>query len=141
MRFLPRVHQMPGRVVTGAFILASGLDKAKADKDTAAMLHAMASGAYPFLKDLDPEDFTRKLSRAEIALGAALLLPVVPSFVAGAALAAFSGGLFGLYLRTPGMHEEGSLKPTEQGIALAKDVWMLGIATSLVAEELRRERR
>jgi hypothetical protein len=40
---------------------------------------------------------------------------VVPSLVAGAALTAFSGALLGLYLRTPGMHEEGSLLPTPQG--------------------------
>jgi len=33
---------------------------------------------------------------SEITLGSVLLLPVVPSVVAGAGLAAFSGGLLGL---------------------------------------------
>lgn len=37
----------------------------------------------------------------------ALLLTVVPTAVAGAGLAAFSAGLLGLYLRTPGMRQEG----------------------------------
>jgi hypothetical protein len=34
------------------------------------------------------------------------------------------------------MRREGSLRPTEQGIPLAKDVWLLGIGAGLVAEEL-----
>jgi hypothetical protein len=39
-----------------------------------------------------PVDFTRLLAVGEITLGAALLLPIVPAAVAGAGLAAFSGG-------------------------------------------------
>ncbi|WP_067485235.1 hypothetical protein [Actinomadura hibisca] len=139
MRLLARPHQLPARLATGAFILNSGLGKAKADKDTAAGIHGMASGTYPFLKGQDPERFTALLSKAEIGIGAALLLPFVPSALAGAALTGFAGGLLGLYLRTPGMRQPGSLKPTEQGIAIAKDVWMLGIGLSLVAEELGRK--
>ena len=72
----------------------------------------------------------------EITLGAALLLPVVPAAVAGAGLAAFSGGLLGLYARTPGMRKEGTPFPTQQGIALAKDAWMLGIGLGLVIDDL-----
>lgn len=96
----------------------------------------MASGTYPFLKDMDPEEFTRLLSKSEIALGAALLTPVVPSLLAGAALTAFAGGLIGLYLKTPGLREEGSLRPSQQGLAIVKDIWLLGIGTGLVIEEL-----
>jgi hypothetical protein len=73
---------------------------------------------------------------SEIALGSGLLLPVVPAAVAGAGLAAFSGGLHGLYARTPGMHQENSPRPTQQGTALAKDVWMMGIALGLVIDDL-----
>ncbi|GAA3443963.1 hypothetical protein [Planomonospora venezuelensis] len=138
MRLLARPHQLPARLAAGALILNSGLTKSAADKETAAQLHGMASGAYPFLKDMDPEDFVKLLSKAEIAVGAALLIPAVPSVLAGAALTAFAGGLLGLYLRTPGMREEGSLRPTHQGMAIAKDVWLLGIGAGLVAEELRR---
>ena len=134
MRLLARPHQLPGRIAVGAFILNSGLRKAKADKETAVQLHGMAARTYPFLAGQDPEQFTATLSKAEIALGTALLLPFVPSLLAGAALSAFSGGLLGLYVRTPGMHE--NLRPTQQGTALAKDVWMLGIGLTLLAEEL-----
>ena len=73
---------------------------------------------------------------SEITLGAALLLPVVPAAVAGAGLAAFSGGLLGLYARTPGMRKEGSPFPTQQGTPLAKDVWMMGIGLGLVIDDL-----
>jgi len=136
MRILARPHQLPARIATAVFILNSGLSKRPADRETAIGIHGMASGTYPFLKDMDPEKFTRLLSRGEIALGVALLIPVVPSLLAGAALTAFAGGLLGLYLKTPGLREEGSLRPTQQGLTMAKDVWLLGIGTSLVIEEL-----
>lgn len=136
MRFLARKHQLPVRLAAGAFILNSGLSKRNADKDTAAGLHGMASGTYPFLKDQDPEEFTKTLSTAEITIGTMLLIPLVPSVVAGAALTAFAGGLVGLYLKTPGMRQEGSLRPTQQGLALAKDSWLLGIGLALLTEEL-----
>jgi hypothetical protein len=56
--------------------------------------------------------------------------------VAGAALTAFSGGLIGLYLRTPGMRREGSLRPTQPGVPLAKDAWLVGIGLGLMADGL-----
>jgi hypothetical protein len=56
--------------------------------------------------------------------------------VAGAGLTAFSGGLLGLYARTPGMRKEGTPLPSPEGIALAKDVWMAGIGLGLVLDEL-----
>ena len=139
MRILARPHQLPARLAAGAFFLSSGLAKRNADDETAGSLHGMAAGAYPFLADQDPKEFTHRLSTAEIALGTALLVPVVPSLLAGAGLTAFAGGLVGLYLRTPGMRQEGDLRPTQQGTALAKDVWLLGIGLGLVLEELLRD--
>ncbi|RVX43444.1 hypothetical protein EDD27_6126 [Nonomuraea polychroma] len=109
-------------------------DKTSAADDAAAGLHGMATGTYPFLGRMDPADFTRLLSRAEIALGTALLLPFVPSLPAGAALTGFAGGLLGLYLKTPGMRREGSLRPSE--LAISKDIWLPGIGLGLVLEEL-----
>ncbi|MQY08211.1 hypothetical protein [Actinomadura macrotermitis] len=141
MRFPVRAHQMPARIAAGLFILNSGMTKSKADKQTAEGLHGMAGGTYPFLKSQDPERFTALLAKAEMALGAALLLPMVPSLAAGAALTAFGGGLIGMYLKTPGMHEEGSVRPTQQGLAVAKDIWLVGIGLSLVTEELGRRKR
>ncbi|HEX2315802.1 MAG TPA: hypothetical protein VHJ17_18805 [Thermomonospora sp.] len=138
MRIVTRTHQLPVRLATGAFILNSGLGKRNPDQEAAAGVHGMAAGTYPFLKGMDPVAFTRMVSKAEIALGAALLLPVVPTVVAGAALTAFSAGLLGLYLRTPGLRRERSLRPTPQGIPIAKDVWLLGIGAGLLVEEMTR---
>jgi hypothetical protein len=67
------------------------------------------------LGKLDAQTFTRLLGAGEIALGASLLLPIVPTALAGLGLAGFSTGLLGLYLRIPGMRQDGSLRPTAQG--------------------------
>lgn len=134
-----KARHLPPRLATGAFILSSGLGKRHADEATAAGVHGMAAGTYPFLGSLQPQTFTRMLSTGEIALGAALLVPVVPSALAGLGLMAFSGGLVGLYLRTPGMREPGSLRPTQQGVGIAKDVWMLAIGASFVVDAMTRD--
>ncbi len=134
MQFKTMARQAPGRLVAGGFILNSGLGKWDADEETAARLHGMAVGTYPFLARMKPKDFARLLAASEMALGSALLLPVIPAGLAGAGLTAFSAGLLGLYARTPGMRKEGSPFPTQQGTALAKDVWMLGIGLGLVVD-------
>jgi hypothetical protein len=134
--FSIRARHLPPRIAAGAFILNSGIGKLSADDEAAASLHAFAAGAYPFLNQLKPKDFVRALAVSEIALGAALLIPVFPAALAGAGLTAFSGGLLGLYARTPGMRKEGSLLPTQQGTALAKDVWMAGIGVGLLVDGL-----
>ncbi|HEX3749434.1 MAG TPA: hypothetical protein VHW06_02635 [Streptosporangiaceae bacterium] len=136
MRLPTKWRHLPQRVATGAFILNSGIGKWSADEETAKQLHGFATGTYPFLAKLKPEDFVKLLAGTEIALGAALLLPFVPTLVAGAGLTAFSGGLLGLYVRTPGMRKEGTPLPTQQGIPLAKDIWMAGIGLGLVIDEL-----
>ncbi len=136
MRLPLALRHVAPRLATGAFLLNSGLAKRGADEQTAAMLHGMAKNTYPFLGKMEPTAFARLLSTGEMALGTALLLPVVPTALAGVGLTAFSAGLVGLYLRTPGMREEGSLRPTQDGTALAKDVWMLGIGIGFVVDAL-----
>ncbi|MBF8170092.1 hypothetical protein ACFUMJ_13885 [Streptomyces olivaceus] len=141
MRLPVELRHVAPRLATGAFILNSGLAKRGADEQTAAMMHGMAKSTYPFLGKVEPGKFVRLLSAGEIALGAALLLPVVPTALAGAGLTAFSAGLLGLYLRTPGMREEGGLRPTQEGTALAKDTWMLGIGIGFVVDGIQRRCR
>lgn len=126
------LSEIAPRISAGAFILNSGLGKRGADEQAAAGLHGFAAGTYPFLKNLQPRQFASLLSTSEIVIGAALLTPVVPTAVAGLALTVFSGGLLGLYLRTPGMRKPGSLAPTEQGLPIAKDSWLLGIGIGLL---------
>ncbi|MGC9501763.1 hypothetical protein [Streptomyces sp. WG7] len=141
MRLPVEPRHLPPRLAIGAFILNSGLAKRGADEQTAAMLHGMAKNTYPFLDKVQPTTFVRLLSAGEMALGAALLLPVVPTAVAGIGLTAFSAGLVGMYLRTPGMREEGSLRPTQDGTALAKDTWLLGVGVGFVVDGVTRESR
>ncbi|MFF5336454.1 hypothetical protein [Streptomyces sp. NPDC013181] len=124
---LPEPRDYPPRLATGAFILNSGLGKLKADEATAQGLHGMATTAYPFLGKLEATRFTRLLAWSEIAVGSTLLAPFVPTRLAGLVLTGFSGGLLGLYLRVPGMREPGSLRPSQDGVPLAKDAWMFGI--------------
>jgi len=135
------LSEIPARRPAGAVIPHRGLGKRGADEPTAAGVHGFASGTYPFLKDVPPQQFVKVLSTAEIVVGAALLTPFVPTLVAGAALTAFSGGLLGLYLRTPGMRKEGSLAPTPEGLALAKDSWLVGIGLSMMLRGLTARRQ
>ena len=136
MRLAVKARHLPQRIAAGAFIVNAGVGKWSADEETAARVHGFAVGTYPFLNKLKPKDFVRLLALTEITVGSALLVPIVPSAVAGAGLAAFSGGLLGLYAKTPGMRKERSPFPTQQGTPLAKDVWMMGIGLGLVIDDL-----
>jgi hypothetical protein len=129
-----RVTHIPLRLSTGAFILNAGWGKRHLDKGSAAGLQAMAARVIPPVNRIDAEKFGKMLSYAEMTLGAALLTPFLPSRLAGIGLGIFSGSLFTMYLRTPGMTLEDGLRPSPQGTALAKDIWMLGIAAALVLD-------
>jgi hypothetical protein len=131
-----KLAHLPLRVATGAYILNSGPSKQNLEGQAAEGVHAMAVDAIPPFKKLPPERFARILSTGEIALGAALLVPFVPSALVGAALAGFSAGLVQLYLKTPGMRQPGSIRPTQQGLGLAKDVWLLGAGMTLLLDGL-----
>jgi uncharacterized membrane protein YphA (DoxX/SURF4 family) len=135
MRLL-RAREIPARLATGAYILHSGLEKWNGDEERAQALHGFAAGAFPFLKDVPPTQFLRMLAAGEIAVGSALLVPFVPAALAGAALTGFSGALLALYARTPTLRKPGSIWPSQAGTAVSKDVWMLGIGLSLVADGL-----
>jgi hypothetical protein len=127
----------PLRLAIGAFILNTGLSKRDLPVEAAAGLQGMAANGFPVVKKVSPATFGQAISTGEIALGAALLAPFVPATVAGAGLAAFGGGLIRMYLKTPGMTQEGSrVRPSEQGIGIAKDVWLLGAGLSLLISGL-----
>jgi uncharacterized membrane protein YphA (DoxX/SURF4 family) len=135
MRLPLAARDVPGRLVTGAYILHAGIGKWNGTPETAAGIHGVAAAAFPFLKDVPPEKFLRMVAAAEIATGAALLLPAVPSKLAGFALTGFSSALLTMYWRTPAMHKPGSIWPTRAGTAVSKDVWMLGIGVGLLASD------
>ena len=107
------LRDIPQRVSTGAFILHSGLEKRRADEERAAAIHAMAVNAFPFLADVSPTTFVKGLALAEIGVAAAMLA---------------------LYMRTPGLHQPGSVWRSHEGIGVSKDVWMLGIGLGMATE-------
>lgn len=129
-----RWSHLPLRAATGAFILNSGIGKLGLDEEQAAGLQGMAANASPLARALPPSVFGKVLAGVEITLGAALLTPFVPPAVVGAGLTAFGGGVLTMYARTPGMHGEGSPRPTQDGTALAKDVWLFGVGLSLLMD-------
>ncbi len=127
-----RIRAIPPRLATGAFILHSGMEKLRATPERATALHGMASGAYPALQGIPPARFVKMLAIGEIVVGATLLLPLVGDRLAGVALTAFSGALGLLYWRTPALRRPGSIWPTDAGLPISKDVWMLGIGLGLL---------
>jgi hypothetical protein len=132
-----KLWHVPVRLATGAIIVDQGLQKLGADEDTAKWLHGQAVHAFPQFADMDPKDFVQLLSAGEIALGAALLgIGFVPSGLAGLGLSAFAGSLTRLYLTAPGTRREGTVAPSQQGVGLAKDSWMLAIGVALVLDSV-----
>jgi uncharacterized membrane protein YphA (DoxX/SURF4 family) len=134
-------RRMPVRVATGVWILHSGIEKWFGDEDQAKFHHAMTVNAFPFVKKVPPRRFLRILAACEIATGTVMLAPFISPARAGTALTAFSTGLLTLYFRSPKLHKPGSVWPTFEGIAFSKDVWMLGIGLSLVADAVTEARR
>jgi len=133
-----KAWHIPVRLATGLFILNEGLTKQKElDAERAELLHGTAAQAFPQVEDMEAEQFAKLLSTAEVSLGTALVaVPVVPPLLAGLGLIAFSGGLNRLYLKLPGVRREGSVRPTQQGVPLAKDVWMTAIGAALVLDSI-----
>ncbi len=135
-----KARDLPGRIATGAYILHAGLEKWDGDEERAKRLHGMAAGAFPILENIPPKAFLRLVSASEIATGVALLTPFVTNAAAGAALTGFSGGLVAMYWRTEALHRPGSIWPSPAGIAISKDVWMLGIGVGLLVDSLTSRR-
>jgi hypothetical protein len=131
-----KLWHLPLRAAAGALILHSGLIKRNPDPQTAGGIHGMASTAYPVLADQDPQRFTSALSTGEVALGGALLAPFVPTKALAAPLTGFAAGLMGIYAKVPGLRQENSVRPTQDGTGIAKDVWLLAIGLSFVLDGL-----
>ncbi|MGZ6314308.1 MAG: hypothetical protein ACXWNI_01615 [Candidatus Limnocylindrales bacterium] len=138
MRLRFAARDIPVRLVTGAYIAHSGLEKWRGSAAQAEGLHGMAANAFPVLRPLPPRRFLRILAAGELVTGTLLLAPTIPSRVAGTALTVLSGGLVAMYARTPTMREPGSIWPSRTGIAVSKDVWMLGIGLGLLVSGARR---
>ncbi|MCI4010864.1 hypothetical protein [Brevibacterium sp. ZH18] len=120
------------RAVPGAFILNSGIGKLGLDEESAAGLQQMAANGVPFVEEMTPAQFGKFLSYGEIAVGAALLLPFVPTRIAGAALTTFASGLVANYFAIDSMTKDDGIRPSEDGTAVAKDTWLAAIGLALM---------
>lgn len=129
-----RLREVPTRLVTGAYILHSGISKMKAGPEQAEGLHGAATGAYPMFRNVPAPKFVRMLAISEISVGSLLLMPFIPTWLAGAALTVFSSGLVGMYLRTPALRKPNSIWPSQAGTAISKDAWMLGIGIGMLVD-------
>ncbi len=118
MHLSVKARDLPGRVTTGGYVLHSGLEKWHGDQARAEAVHRMAASAFPVLKDVPPARFLRVLAAGEIAVGTALIVPVIPGALAGAALTGFSGALLAMYGRTPVLRRPGSIWPSQAGIGV-----------------------
>jgi len=122
------------RAVPGAFILNSGIGKLGLPPEAAAGLQGAASKGIPQLAEIPAEQFGKMLAYGEIAVGAALLIPFVPTRLAGAALATFATGLLAMYVRTPELTEKDGIRPSRAGVPIAKDSWLLAIGVALAVD-------
>lgn len=119
------------RSTTGAFILNSGLGKLNADEETYKWLQDMGSKAVPSLSALSPTTFGKGLAYSEIALGSALLCPVVTAKIAGLGLTAFSAGLLTMYLNDDSLTLDDGVRPSQEGVSYVKDIAFLGSGLAL----------
>lgn len=144
-----KLRQIPARVAAGAYLINSGINKLDLPEETVASLQDLGAQGVPQIKQIDRAQFGKLLAYGEIAMGGLLLLPFVPGWLAGLPVTAFSAGLLNAYRKTPGMTVDG-IRPTQEGIGMAKDVFLLGIGGSLVLDaftgpskrqEAKRERK
>lgn len=133
---ISKAWHLPLRLAAGAFILNSGMSKRGIEGEAAEGLHAFAVSGIPEVEKVEPDTLASALSASEIGLGVALLTPLVPSWLAGAWLTAFGLGLNRLYWNAPGMRQPNDVRPTQDGIPLAKDVWLTGMGAALVIDAL-----
>lgn len=121
------------RVPLGLYILNSGLGKFGAGKEQSEGLQDMAATGIPALDEFNPETFTKTLAAGETALAAALLLPFVSNRLAGFGLATFGAGLLTMYFGNDEMTEDDGIRPSNAGLALSKDAWLVAIGAALMA--------
>ena len=130
------IVQIPLRLATGAFILNSGLNKRGLEEEQAAGLRDMGAAGVPALAKMSPAQFKQFIVASEIGVGGTLLFPLVPGWMAGAALTAFSGGLLSMYLNTPSMTEQDGIRPSQEGTGVAKDVFLAGSGLAIMADSV-----
>lgn len=131
---MSRIAHFFTRTVPGAFIANSGVGKLGMPAEASAGLQQYAATGVPLVKVLPADKFGTILGASEIALGAAMAIPAIPNRIAGVGLTAFSAGLLSLYFANPENTKADRIRPTDEGLGLAKDVFMLSLGVGLIAQ-------
>ncbi|MCP3427169.1 hypothetical protein NBM05_14410 [Rothia sp. AR01] len=122
------------RGIPGAYILNAGVEKLSLDEQTAGYLQSMAAKGFPALEGLDAATFGKALAGSEVAVGAALLAPFVPTRLAGLALGAFSAGMLTMYFKTEEFTQDNGVSPSQAGTPVSHNVWLAAIAAALLLQ-------
>ena len=120
------------RLIPGAFIINSGIGKLKADEEASAGLQQFAMTGVPAVEKLPSDKFAKILGSAEVALGSTLVALPIPNFIAGAGLTAFGAGLLTLYFGNEDNTEADGVRPSQKGLVLAKDSWLVALGLGLI---------
>lgn len=130
-----KLSNIPLRAIPGAFIVNSGLGKLDMDAESSKGLQDFAATGIKELKQLPSDKFGQIIGASEIAVGGALLAPFVSNRIAGAGLTAFGAGLLTLYFGDDDNTLDDGIRPSEQGLSLAKDSWLLAAGLTLLLQK------
>jgi hypothetical protein len=141
MELSANVRRAPLRLTTGAFVLNSGVTRFNADEQTSKRLQQTAAQWLPQVNRMDSRTFAKTVAAGEVALGTALMLPVVPAAIAGLGITAFAASLLAARGSAAGQHVGPTGVPTESttpepAVPKATEAWMLGSGVSLLLDAL-----
>ncbi|WP_144791118.1 hypothetical protein [Kocuria palustris] len=122
------------RGVSGAYLIQSGLGKKDLPVEAYEGLQSMAASGIPQFSEWDAKTFGQFLWLSEVGIGALLVTPIVNKRLAGAALLTFSAGMLSMYFRNDEMTQDDGIRPSQEGTALSKDVWLGAIGAALIAQ-------
>ena len=83
---------------------------------------------------MEATKFAPLLALSEIGVGTAHISPIVPATVASARIDCLSASLVGMYLKTPSMTLDHGIRPSQEGTAAAKDVWLVGAGLTMLTQ-------
>lgn len=121
------------RLPVGLFVVNSGINKLGLKGEGAEGLQGMAATGIPAVNELDADTLAKAIAYSEIGIGSALIAPFIPNRLAGLALTTFGSGLLTMYLGNDENTEDDGIRPSQKGLPLAKDSWLVAIGAALMA--------
>ncbi len=141
LRHKPGPWWWPIRIIFGFFFLHVALTHKNLDEKGAKGLRGFAATAFPFVKQMSPQQFKAAMVAGESATAASLLIPGVPQVLSGAALTGFGASLLAVYAKSPMLRMgEKSIRPNEFGLGIAKDAWMFAAGLAGVIDAVASQR-